>query len=116
MLLPVIFSLITILLVGMGTYIWKAQAVWLLSNFSEADIRNKVGMAKWAGLCLYLFATFFLAFGCGIYLLRGTLYEIVPIFILIPSMLVVTIIYLVGGQRFLHKGFKNHNSNGRIDL
>lgn len=114
--LLIIFSLTSLFLAGMGIYIHTRKAVWLLSNFSQERIQDKAGMAKWAAIFLYLFAGFFLAFGYGIFKLQHTNYEIVPVLILIPSMLLLTISYLVGGQRFLLKGFKNKNSNARIDL
>lgn len=114
--LLIIFFLTSLFLIGLGIYIHTRKAVWLLSNFSQERIQDKTGMAKWAAMFLYLFAGFFLAFGFGIFKLQHTEYEIVPVLILILCILLLTISYLVGGQRFLHKGFKNKNSNGRIDL
>jgi len=73
-------------------------------------------MARWAGMFLYIFAALFSAFGYGIFKCRHTQYEIAPIFVLIPCVLLLSVIYLIGGQRFLYKGFKNHNTDGRINL
>lgn len=116
MILFIIFGLTSLLLVALGCYIWTKQAVSLLSNFDEKRIQDRKGMARWAAIFLYIFAVLFLGFGYGIFKFQYTQYEIVPIFVLIPCVLLLTVIYLVGGQRFLYKGFKNHNTNGGINL
>lgn len=116
MMLLIIFGLTSLLLIGMGIYIRKKNAIWLLSNFSEDRVRDKAGMARWASLFLYLFAGIFFIFGYGIFKYQGTAYEIVPVFVLIPCILLLTVLYLTGGQRFLNKGYKKHNNNGRINL
>jgi nucleoside recognition membrane protein YjiH len=112
MLLTIFFAIIPILLSGTGVYIWKREAIWLLSNFAEASVKDKKGLARWAGIFLCLFAVLMLLFGFSITRFAGTPYELLPVLLLIVCICPLVITYMMGAQRFLHKNLKKHNNNG----
>lgn len=103
--LPIVFSIISLFLAGAGTFIWKKEAIWLLSNFpkDETKIRDKKGLVKWAGMFLYLIAILIIIIGFTLFQLADTKFSMVPMAVFIPVASILTVLYIVGVQRFLHK-------------
>ncbi|HEV7347436.1 DUF3784 domain-containing protein [Telluribacter sp.] len=102
-----IFGLIALFLVGLGIFIWKKEATYLLANFPKdpRQIRDPKGLARWAGLFLLMLAGIMLLEGFLLWKLEGTRYELVPAVVMIPVVSLLTILFLVGGQRFI--SYKN---------
>ncbi|WP_428655968.1 DUF3784 domain-containing protein [Runella sp.] len=93
------------LLIGLGLFIWKKQAIYLLSNFPHDpnQLTDLKGLARWAGIFLILMGlAAFITAGMA-WWLSGTKYEWVFILFFILSIFLLTIIYLIGGQRFVKK-------------
>ena len=99
----VIFGGIALLLAGFGVYIWKKEAVHLLSNFSnDMDrIRDRKGLARWAGIFIIAISLILFIEGVLIWRYDGTEYEIVPVVATLPVISLLTVVYLAGGQRYL---------------
>ncbi len=93
------------LLIGLGLFIWKKQAIYLLSNFPHDpnQLTDPKGLARWAGICMILMgAVAFITVGLS-WWLSGTKYEALSIVFFILSIFLLTIIYLIRGQRFIKK-------------
>ncbi|WP_439559686.1 DUF3784 domain-containing protein [Dyadobacter sp.] len=99
----IVFGLVCTLLVGMGTYIWVKEATWLLANFPKdpMQIRDRKGLARSAGIYSYVIAVTMAVSGYGLHKFAGTKYELVPVAISIPVTSILTIIFIVNGQRYL---------------
>lgn len=100
-----IFGITGSFLVSLGLFIWKKQAVYLLSNFPHDpnQLTDSAGLARWAGIFLILMGVVaFISVGLA-WWLSGTKYEWGFIVFFILSILLLTIIYLIGGQRFVKK-------------
>ncbi|GAB2763264.1 hypothetical protein GCM10027275_00310 [Rhabdobacter roseus] len=100
----IIFGLIALVLAGVGTFIWTKEATYLLANFPKdpAQIRDRKGLARWAGTFLWVLAGVFLLEGYLVWKFHQTKYELVPLVVLIPVVSLVTVIFLVLGQRFVN--------------
>jgi Domain of unknown function (DUF3784) len=93
------------LLIGLGLFVWKKQAIYLLNNFPHDpnQLTDSAGLARWAGIFLILMGVVaFISVGLA-WWLSGTKYEWGVIVFFILSILLLTIIYLIGGQRFVKK-------------
>lgn len=100
-----IFGITGSLLVGLGLFIWKKQAIYLLSNFPHDPhkLTDKKALARWAGTFIMLIGVIFFISGGLAWWLKGTKYESLIIVLLLLSTFLLTIIYLIGGQRFVKK-------------
>lgn len=100
-----IFGITGSLLVGLGLFIWKKQAVHLLSNFphDSTQLTDTKGLARWAGTFIILIGGIFFISGGLAWWLKDTKYESLIIVFLLLSTFLLTIIYLIRGQRFLKK-------------
>lgn len=93
------------LLIGLGLFVWKKQAIYLLSNFPHDpnQLTDPKGLARWAGIFLILMGlAAFITVGLS-WWLSGTEYQAAFIAFFILSILLLTIVYLIGGQRFVKK-------------
>ena len=93
------------LLIGLGLFVWKKRAFYLLSNFPHDpnQLTDPEGLARWAGTFIILMGVCaFISIGLA-WWLRETKYEWTPIVFFILSIFLLTIIYLIGGQRFVKK-------------
>jgi hypothetical protein len=99
-----LFGAIAALVAGLGIFIWAKEATWLLANFPKepGTIRDRKGLARWAGLFLLTLAVLLLLEGVLLWQLQGTRYELVPVVVLVPVVGLLTVGFLVGGQRFIH--------------
>ncbi|WP_247237696.1 DUF3784 domain-containing protein [Telluribacter sp. SYSU D00476] len=102
-----IFGAIALLLVGLGIYIWKKEATYLLANFPRdpQQIRDRKGLARWAGLFLIILAGVLLLEGVLLWQLKDSRYELVPVVVMIPAVSLLTVLFLIGGQRYIE--YKN---------
>lgn len=64
---------------------------------------DKKGLAKWAEMFLYLIAILFALLGFPLNQLVDTKYSMLPMIIFIPVISLLVILFIVGGQCFLHK-------------
>ncbi|TDB69126.1 DUF3784 domain-containing protein [Arundinibacter roseus] len=98
-----ILGCVAILVAGLGIYIWKKEATNLLSNFPKdpSKIRDRKGLARWAGQFLLVLSILLFLEGVAIYTYDNTPYEWLPIAVFIPLTSLLTIGFLVGGQRFI---------------
>jgi len=93
------------LLIGLGLFVWKKQVIYLLSNFphNPNKLTDPKALARWAGICMILMgAVAFITVGLS-WWLSGTEYEALFIVFFILSIFLLTIIYLIKGQRFIKK-------------
>lgn len=99
----IIFGATSLCLVGTGIYIWKKEAIHLLSNFPKDPerIKDRPGLARWAGLFLIFIASLLATQGFLIQWLDETPYALVPLAAGIPLIGLSAVIYMVGGQKYL---------------
>lgn len=97
--LPFVF--IGLLLCFLGAYIWRNEAIWLLSNFSEENTNDKKGLAKWAGKWILAMGALGIINGLLIYFWKEEEGVFVAIFAV--GTLVMCVFYLVGGQKYVKK-------------
>ncbi|NBB23376.1 DUF3784 domain-containing protein [Runella sp. CRIBMP] len=98
-----IFGITGSFLIGLGVFIWKKQAIYLLSNFPRDpnELTDPKGLARWAGIfIIFIGLIFFISGGLTMWL-KGTKYELLTIVFLLISTFLLTITYLIGGQRFV---------------
>lgn len=98
-----IFGVIALLLVGLGIYIWKKEATYLLANFPKdpQQIRDRKGLSRWAGLYLIILAGILMLERVLLWQLADSRYEMVPVVVMIPTVSLLTVLFLVGGQRYI---------------
>ena len=93
----------------MGYLIRKKQCLWLLCEYREGRVEDIDGLAKWAGILVYLMAS--------VLVLTGLLYHFFPGRVLVITLVMwfivmkLVIIMLVGSQKYMRKGTK---STGRL--
>lgn len=93
------------LLIGLGLFVWKKQAIYLLNNFPHDpnQLTDPKRLSRWAGILFILMGlSVFISVGIA-YILRETEYEWLTIVSIAISILPLTVIYLIGGQRFIKK-------------
>jgi len=98
-----IFGITGSFLIGLGVFIWKKQAIYLLSNFPRDpnELTDPKGLARWAGIFIICIGLIFFISGGLVVWLKGTEYEPLTIVFLLISTFLLTITYLIGGQRFV---------------
>lgn len=92
-----------LLLIGLGGLIWKFEWIHLLNNFRYRAIRDRAGLARWAGQFLLLLGVLLLSFG-GLMAAAGderTRHWLA--FGMVLSMGLSVVIYGKGGRRFVEK-------------
>jgi hypothetical protein len=109
--LLIVFSIIIVVLVGIGTYIRVTEATWLLANFPKnpAQVTDKGALARWASWFFYILAGILMLEGWLTFRLAETKYEMVPLAIGIPVIEVITIIFIAFGQRFVNYNVRGNN-------
>ena len=86
----------------MGYLIRKKQCLWLLCEYREGRVEDIDGLAKWAGILVYLMAS--------VLVLTGLLYHFFPGRVLVITLVMwfivmkLVIIMLVGSQKYMRKG------------
>lgn len=98
-----IFGAMGLAVAGLGIYIWKWEATHLLANFPKTPtkIRDKKGLARWAGIFSLILAALFVLEGYLVYKLEGTKYDSVPVLVGIPVTSFLVVAFMIGGQRFI---------------
>lgn len=92
------FAGVGILLGVLGGYVWRYEAIWLLSNFREETTKDKAGLARWAGKWLLAMALLALLTSAGIAFFSP--YEGYFVAFFVVTLLLMTIFYLIGGQKY----------------
>lgn len=99
----IIFGTIALFLMGAGAYIWSEKAIQLLQNLpAGVTVRDRDGLARWAGIFLILMGCAWLFVGFCTWKYQETPYELVPLIISIPLMYLSIVVFLVRSQRFIH--------------
>lgn len=97
------FLFIGILLAFLGIYIWQKEAIWLLSNFSENTTADKKGLARWAGKWFLAMGALSIVTFIGPAVWQNERAEGFFVGIFIVGILTMTILYLIGGQKYVKK-------------
>jgi hypothetical protein len=97
----IVFGSIALVCFSAGGYIWANQATHLLQNFPSEYVKDKKGLAGWAGKFLILIGCLWLLIGFFTWKYASTKYELLPIVIAIPATYLLLVGFLAGGQRFI---------------
>lgn len=97
----IVFDTIALVCFALGGFIWGNNASHLLQNFPAELVKDKKGLAGWAGKFLILLGCFWLIVGFFCWKYAGTRYEILPIVIAVPVTYLLLVVFLATGQRYL---------------
>jgi|GEM_PF-5141332 len=96
-------GVIGLALIGLGGLIWKFEWIHLLNNFRYRAIRDRAGLARWAGIFSMLIGGLLIGFGWVMDSAHQERTQQLLAFGMVMLMVISLGIYLKGGQRFVEK-------------